>query len=142
MMDYPRRAACNLFALRQAARSVTILYDRHLAKAGLTSSQHSILVAINMHPGSTMQDLADNLVMDRTALLRALKPLSQEGYVRQHPSPEHARRLVLSLTAAGKAKVLEARPHWQRAQDEFEAQMGSEESQALRTILLSIPHAK
>ncbi len=136
------RAACNLFALRQAARSVTILYDRHLAKAGLTSSQHSILAAIGMHPDSTMHDLSETLVMDRTALLRALKPLSQGGYVLQHPAPEQARRLVLSLTEAGKAKVAEARDYWQQAQDEFEAEMGSEASQALRGVLMSIPHSR
>lgn len=34
---------CNCLAIRQAARQVTQLYDRHLAAAGLRSTQYSIL---------------------------------------------------------------------------------------------------
>ena len=34
---------CNCLALRQAARHISQLYDRHLAEAGLRTTQYSIL---------------------------------------------------------------------------------------------------
>jgi hypothetical protein len=43
---------CNCTALREAARYVTQLYDRHLVAAGLSSGQYSILVRLK-RPGPT-----------------------------------------------------------------------------------------
>lgn len=138
----PKAPLCNLFALRQATRSATMLYDRHLAKAGITTSQHSIMTHIANSPGRTMQEVAEAMVMDRTTLLRALQPLSRDGYVLQLPSPLHARKQVLSLTPAGQAKLAEGRLLWQAAQAEFEAEFGADEATALRAALQKVPRAK
>lgn len=138
----PQPPVCNLLALRQATRSATALYDRHLAKAGLTTSQHSILTSIDKRPESSMQDLAEALVMDRTTLLRALQPLTREGFVQQYPSPQNARRQMLALTTSGQHKLAEARIHWQQAQDEFEAAFGTDEALALRTLLMHVPRPR
>jgi DNA-binding MarR family transcriptional regulator len=53
------------FAVRQAARHISKLYERHLCKVGITPTQFSILSMLNRHPKSTMIQLADALVTDR-----------------------------------------------------------------------------
>src|ERR1700755_1576565 len=83
---------CNCFAARQAARHLTKLYERHLAGAELTSAQFSILVGLEQAGELTMNELAKRLVMDRTTLLRAIKPLQREELVVSKPSTEDTRR--------------------------------------------------
>ncbi|NYE59433.1 DNA-binding MarR family transcriptional regulator [Duganella sp. 1224] len=126
---------CNCLAVRQAARAISALYDRHLAPTGLSSSQFSILAAIQGQAGVPVQELADVLVMDRTSMVRALQPLTRDGYVTQQPDPAYPRKLLLSLTAEGRAIYQRAHQHWQDAQAEFEAGVGTPEAAALRQRL-------
>ena len=72
---------CNCFAIRQAARFVSQLYERHVSQAGVTAAQFTLLAAIHRRPGVTMVELADAMVMERTTLVRALKPLQRDGLV-------------------------------------------------------------
>jgi DNA-binding MarR family transcriptional regulator len=134
----PETTKCNYFALRQAMRSASSLYERHLAKVSLTTPQFSILRAISTKPGIDMQALAETMVMDRTSLLRALKPLTRDGYVVQRPSDIHPRKQVMSLTTSGMAKFEEGRPHWRAAQDEFEDAVGADHARELREALMSL----
>jgi len=129
---------CNCLALRQAARTVTALYDRHLEKAGLTTSQHSLLAVIAFNPGIAMQELSDQMVMDRTTLVRALKPLSRDGYIQQLPDAANSRKLVFTLTDEGRQKYAEAHQHWLRAQAEFDASFGKTRAEAMRAELIDL----
>ncbi|KQW96466.1 hypothetical protein ASC94_06345 [Massilia sp. Root418] len=129
---------CNCLALRQAARHVTALYDRHLAPCGLATSQYSLLAVIRAHPGIGMQQLSERMVMDRTSLVRAIKPLARDGFVQQAPDPENSRKLVFSLTSAGQAKYAEAHACWTQAQAEYEAGVGAERAAAMRAELRAL----
>jgi len=129
---------CNGLALRKAARTVSAMYDRHLAPTGLGGAQFSILAAINAHAGIGMQDLSDLLAMDRTSLVRAVQPLARDGFVLQQPDPAHARKLLLTLSAEGRAKYDEAHPHWRAAQHEFESGIGKPQAAALRQELAAL----
>jgi DNA-binding MarR family transcriptional regulator len=130
--------SCNCFAIRQAARHVTKLYERHLAAVQLTSAQFSILGALGEGGAMTMVDLARVLVMDRTTLLRAMKPLQREDLLKSASSPEDPRQLVFSLSAAGLRKLKEALPLWKKAQEDFEAEVGEREAARLRRSLLAL----
>src|SRR5260370_18037518 len=79
MRERSRLDLCNCFATRQAARHITRLYEKHLAEADVTSAQFSILVVLDEKRRASMSVLADALVMDRTTLLRAAKPLQRDG---------------------------------------------------------------
>jgi DNA-binding MarR family transcriptional regulator len=134
----PKADECNCFALRQAARYVTQLYERHMAEVGLTAAQFTILAKVDRLPGLTMLDLADTMVMDRTTLLRALKPLQRDGLVVASAAPHDARALVFALSARGRATFERACIAWQAAQDEFEQGYGRERAAALRGELFSV----
>jgi len=129
---------CNCFAVRQAARQVTRLYERHLRKAQLTSAQFSILGTLAQGRRMTMGELAKVLVMDRTTLLRAMKPLQREDLLKSTSSDEDPRQLVFSLSSAGERKLKQAIPLWTKAQEEFESGMGPGEAARLRGALLAL----
>jgi DNA-binding MarR family transcriptional regulator len=130
--------SCNCFAIRQAARHVTKLYERHLGDAQLTSAQFSILGVLGDRGAMTMADLASVLVMDRTTLLRAMKPLQREDLLKTTSGSDDPRQLVFSLSPAGVRKLKQALPLWRKAQEEFEAEVGAGESARLRRSLLAL----
>lgn len=130
--------ACNCAAIRQAARHVTKLYESYLAGAGLTSAQFSILGALGEGGPMTMADLASALVMDRTTLLRAMKPLQREDLLKTGAGTADPRQLVFCLSTAGERKLKEAFPLWTKAQEEFEAEVGAREAARLRHSLLTL----
>ncbi len=129
---------CNCFAVRQAARFISQLYERHVSQAGITAAQFTLLAAISRRPAVSMQDLADDLVMDRTTLVRALKPLQRDGYVASAQQDASSRAVGLHLSDTGTQKYAEAGKHWQAAQKEFEEKFGRERANELRKTLYEV----
>jgi len=129
---------CNCFASRKAARLVTKLYEDHLSRVGLTSTQFSMLVHVDEIGAVSMKDLALTLALERTSVVRALQPLERDGFVVIGPDQQDARRNVVRLTQAGRAKLAEAVPVWQQAQAEFESRCGAGMAAQLRESLLAL----
>jgi DNA-binding MarR family transcriptional regulator len=74
------------------------------------------------------------MVMERTTLVRALKPLQQADWVITEPSGS-GRSLALSISKEGMTKLREANPLWREAQREFEKLYGKGEAAHLREEL-------
>jgi DNA-binding MarR family transcriptional regulator len=85
-----------------------------------------------------MIQLARALVMDRTTLLRAMKPLQRDGLVRNTPSADDPRQKVFLLSSSGERKLKHAIPLWAKAQEEFEIAFGSRQAAQLRRSLLAL----
>ena len=130
---------CNCFALRQAARYVTQLYERHLAPVGLTAAQFSLLAKLSRRENWTMVELAESMVMDRTTLVRAMKPLQRDDLIVTGSAEYDSRTHVFNLSDAGRAKFAQARELWRLAQDEFESSYGATRAKALRKELFAVP---
>ena len=73
------------FAVRQAARHISQLYERHLSAVRITPTQFSIVSALARMPEMTMAELAQAMVMERTTLVRVLQPLLRSGLVIRTP---------------------------------------------------------
>ncbi|WP_063551217.1 MarR family winged helix-turn-helix transcriptional regulator [Burkholderia territorii] len=127
------------FAVRQAARRISQFYERYLSRAGVTPSQYSILALLREQPGQTMAMLSAVLVIERTALLRALKPLVGAALVAGRIEPR-CRRQTFALTALGEARIADAQVHWLAAQEAFEQRFGSAQAARLRDELFRITH--
>jgi DNA-binding MarR family transcriptional regulator len=74
------------------------------------------------------------MAMERTSVIRALQPLERDGFVAIGPHAEDARRNVVCLTDAGRAKLAQAIPVWQQAQAEFESRFGAALAGQLRGV--------
>jgi DNA-binding MarR family transcriptional regulator len=129
---------CNCFAIRQAARYVSQMYERHLNVVGITAAQFTILAAIGRRPGVQMAELAESMVMDRTTLVRALTPLQRDGLVEAAQESASSRAVGLRLTASGKDTLVKASAQWRVAQAEFEAKFGEKRAKALRQSLFEL----
>ncbi len=134
----PGGNACYATALRKATRRVSQLYDAALAPCGLRSTQRSILRHINDAGEVAMGDLADMLVLDRSALNHNLKPLERDGLIQVRVAPKDKRSRRVRLTPAGREKLAASQPLWQAAQRRFGAIMPANQTAALTAILAEI----
>jgi DNA-binding MarR family transcriptional regulator len=134
----PNLSDCNCLAVRQAARYVTQLYDRHLAASGLRTSQYGILAKLKRHGPMAINELAAELVMDRTTLGRNIRPLERDGLITITPGRTDRRVKELRLTAAGDERFQETRQTWIEVQQSFETGFGPERSAELRALLRAL----
>jgi DNA-binding MarR family transcriptional regulator len=82
-----------------------------------------------------MGELAGSLVIDRSALAHNLKPLDRDGLVEVMIDEDDKRTRLAMLTEAGRTKLAQAMPLWERAQRCFEAVFGEKNAVNLRTSL-------
>jgi DNA-binding MarR family transcriptional regulator len=127
-------AGCTCARLRKLTRRVSQHYDQHLAAAGLRVTQYSLLSNLAHNDGATITALARTLGMDRTTLVRNLKPLEQAGFLEQGAGVRGNERAV-SLTAAGRAVLRRARPLWSRAEKEVRATLGADTITQLHALI-------
>ena len=107
---------CAAGTLRRASRSLTRLYDVHLARAGLTTTQLSILRTVQRHGGRmALGPLAADLVFERTSLYRALTPLRRGRLVIVKTGTDRRAKEV-ALTPRARRRIAAAMPHWAAAQ--------------------------
>ena len=125
---------CNCLALRQAARHVSQFYDGHLASEGLKTTQYSILAKLNRLGPLSINKLAESMVMDRTTLGRAVRPLERDNLLAIGPGDD-GRTRSLKLTPAGQARLKAAAAKWREAQKEFELAFGVPDAAAMRSVL-------
>jgi DNA-binding MarR family transcriptional regulator len=126
--------ACACGRLRRATRALTQLYDDLMAPSGLRVTQFSLLGALARGGTARIADLADALLLDRTALSRTLDPLVVRGLV-SIVSGRDARTREVSLTRAGAKALRAAQPHWKRAQIQVANKLGSDRLEALIATL-------
>ena len=129
--------ACNCLAVRQAARQITQLYERHMAAAGLTASQYSILAKLSRLGPLSINALAAHMLMDRTTTGRAIRPLERDKLVAVDAGSDARTRLV-RMTPMGARRFKAAAARWREAQQEFESAYGAEDAAALRAALARV----
>lgn len=106
---------CVCFNLRKATRMVTQFYDAEMRRHGIRPTQGTILLALNAKESWTMAELSDRLGLDRTTLLRNLRPLQRDGLA-QALGGGHGNRVELAITAKGKKQIEKLTPAWKSAQ--------------------------
>ena len=122
--DLRRYGECVCFNLRWMSRLVTQFYERRLGGNGVRFSQTPILARLAAGPAK-MAELSEWLVLERTALLRTLQPLIDEGYVARAPAAR-GRGWELSVTPGGLRLLAELQPEWEKVQEEVVAAIGGE----------------
>jgi DNA-binding MarR family transcriptional regulator len=130
-------AICNCLALRQAARHVSALYDRHMASEGITTAQYSMLAKLLRLGPQSIGSLAAMMVMDRTTTTRAVRPLARDKLVTISPGKDERTRMV-SITRAGEKRTKAAAARWREAQKAFETGYGAEAAHRLRAELAQV----
>lgn len=125
---------CTNFKIRQLMRQVSQHYDAELGKAGLKTTQYSLLSHVlklgPIRPG----ELAQVMRMDASTLTRNLKPLVDAGWLRIEAGADERSRSV-TISDAGRAKRDQAQRHWRAAQDQINRTLGVERVLALHALI-------
>jgi DNA-binding MarR family transcriptional regulator len=125
---------CTNFKLRQLVRRVSQRYDAEVGKAGLKTTQYSLLSHVlrlgPVRPG----DLAAAMTMDASTLTRNLKPMLAAGWLQMSAGADGRSRLV-HITDAGRDKRAEAQRYWKAAQEGLNRLLGVERVHAIHALV-------
>ncbi len=122
MEQNKKRSVCHCINLRRAANRVTEYYDKIMASSGLTVNQYSLLLHLKALQVTSITDLAIEMRLDRSTLVRNLKPLMEAGFV-EDIAREGTRNRQLRLTAGGEVVLNRADPLWEQAQKGIEEEL-------------------
>ena len=101
---------------RRALRQVMADSERICAASGLTTQRFQAMLAIRTAPGQAMSigALAEDLVLKHHSAVELAGRLEQAGLVNRKGDPNDKRRVLLTLTASGGARLNElTRAHGQ-----------------------------
>lgn len=128
-------SCCSYGALKRATRGIGQFYDKALSPSGINATQYNALAAIRRLNAPTQSELANDLVMDLSALGHTLKPLIRDGWVSVERDADDGRKRRIVLTAEGDECLDRAFSHWEKAQQEFDTALGATISDGLRQLL-------
>lgn len=125
---------CTCANLRRASRAITKIYDKILEPSKLKVTQYAALKRILQYGPLSVTKLAELLVLDRTTLVRNLKPLKYSGFI-ENSSTSDSRERAVAITEAGKTVVEAANHHWDSAQQLIRARLGEESIEQLGSLV-------
>ena len=131
---------CSAAVLRMAARRLSQFYDAYLAPEGLKVSQYSVLstAARRRDVAPTVNELAEELGMDRSTLGHNLRPLERDGFIVLEADTDDKRVRRVVVTDLGRAKREACRKLWVLAQSGFEQAFGVQRANELGALLAFI----
>jgi DNA-binding MarR family transcriptional regulator len=129
-LDLSAMPNCICFNLRWVTRTVTQFFDAEIRRHGIRPTQTPILGALCARSGMGMAELSDWLGMERTTLVRNLRPLQRDGLVRI-TGRGRGGRVKLAITEKGRRALAKMRPAWRAAQEKVVATLGRERWSAI-----------
>ena len=121
--EYIPEAPCLCINLRRVAQKVTDFYDKALKPAGVSVNQYSLLVNISRMEGCGTGELAQQVRLEKSTLVRTLRPLLRAGLIDDRSSGE-SRRRKLYISPHGEEVLKKAFPLWENAQKDVAAALG------------------
>lgn len=122
-MDLYSVENCTCFNLRRVTRVITQCFDAEFRRYGIRITQTPILNALKARTGWSMAEMSDFLGMERTTLLRNLRPLHREGLIEINGA-KRGGQVELAITKKGRTTVTKLLPAWRSAQEKVVALLG------------------
>ena len=133
-LDMSAAENCVCFNLRWVTRVVTQFYDAEMRRHGIRPTQETILASLQAKDSWSMAELSDWLGMERTTLVRNLRPLQRDGFVKAVGGGRGG-RVEVSITAKGRKKIKESQPAWRSAQSTAIKTLGEQRWSAILSDL-------
>ena len=124
-LDLNAMENCICFNLRWVSRAFSQFFVGELRQHGLLPTQTPILGLLAARPEASMAEVSDWLAMDRTTLVRNLRPLERDGLVKA-TGKGRGNKVSLSLTPKGRKTLEKFLPDWQIAQQKVIKTLGKE----------------
>lgn len=113
---------------------MTALYDKQFEALGISVTQYSLLSNIKELGPCNVSDLAIYVDLERTTVVRTLKPLFQKGWIRDVSSKDERNRKII-VTEKGDILLGQAEDIWHHVQEEIQNRIGKEDLENFERIL-------
>ena len=130
LLDMTSVENCTCFNVRRVSRAITQFFDAGVRQHGIRPTQTPILRALQAKNGWSMAELSEWLGLERTTLLRNLRPLRRDGLVRTRGGGSGG-QVELEITEKGRKILAKVLPAWRSAQDKVVATLGQERWSAI-----------
>jgi len=128
---------CICRVVRDAARSLTNVYDKALTPSGLRTTQFTLLSVLVRESVASVNQLSELLGIDQTTTTRNLNVLEDAGLVMR--VPHHDPRVkLMKLTPKGKQKRQIALDCWQKIQEHITGSISPNEWETFQKVLHTI----
>ncbi len=130
------------YRLSVAANAVSrVVATTYVNQFGLSTHEWRLLAVLHEHPSSTQQDLVALTQMDKIAVSRAARALSQHGLVIRTPDALDGRAWKLKLSATGLKHYQSIAPAVLDLESKLLDSLSKSEASTLNEILLKLTRA-
>ena len=130
MGTQPYKSICYCTNLCRSANMLSDIYDACLNPSGVTVAQYYLLVNLSRLGSANITHWAQRVGLDRSTMVRNMKPLQTRGYV----ETTKGRGKVFTLTPEGEHVLELAIPIWERTQAKIQEALGDDDTQTLVRI--------
>lgn len=116
-------------------RAAHVFLDRTMEKYGIGSGQIYFMRVLMFKEGMSQNELSEILNIDKATTARAIKKLSQKGYVKREIDPIDCRGYRLFLTAQGREIGEELKQIMKYLEELFTKGFSEQEKQMLSSLL-------
>ena len=120
--------------LNNISRSQAIYRHHKISAKDLQSCHYSFVLAICRMPGSSQEELAQELCLNKSTVARSLNSLEEKGYITRTPLPNDKRQFSVHPTE----KMLSVLPEVKEASDEWMSLLSSDISKEELEIFDSV----
>lgn len=128
------KSDCYCIRLRRAANTVSHLYDCYLDSVGLSITQYSLLSNLRKIEHCSVTDLANRIGLERTTVVRTLRPLLERGLI-EDISADRQRNRILNVTEKGLEVLSKSKVMWNDAQSRIEQRIGEDRVNTMLELL-------
>lgn len=121
--------------LRRAHQRHAAIFQDMIGEGQLTPLQFAALVKLDDLGEVSQNELGRRTAMDAATMQGVIKRLLARGLADRKPDPGDRRRVVLSLTAEGRALIAAARPNGHAITDETLAGLSGAERRSFLALL-------
>lgn len=137
----PAFSDCLGTSTRMLSRYIASVFDAELRPFGLKGTQVSVLTTIHTLGPISAAGLAKAMHADQSTISRNVSRLADLGLVDDSRCCQDARACKLTLTDAGREKLRQTHPAWQRAQGTLRETLGPTVTATLLDAAASITTA-
>lgn len=130
---------CLAARVRLLGRAMTGVYDRALARHGVSIAQVNLLAALGKLGPCSPARVGEVVQLERSTVSRNVGLLVKQGWVDPVSSDAKGVREI-ALTPSGLAKLEAVLPDWRRAQEEAAKLLGAGGIDAVRDLATSVGH--
>jgi|GEM_PF-756360 len=141
-MSLDQKLYCNSLGCRMAyaVKGITRMLKKRFSQEGieLTLEQYFILNILDNEEGLILQELADIVDRDKSAVARHIDSLEENHFVLRAPDPEDKRRKMLHVTKPGMAELQKAKVLDQQLNREITDHFDPKKVEAVEAMLSRI----